>query len=107
MQVVQAKLQQITVKEFLPLLGLSERSVRNYCSNKATADISIEWMIAYRFGHDLIPDNVRNCCACAMLHRVDAFACLMLCCSSTGAQCIYVGGTCLRCRNRTWQPARR
>ena len=60
MQVVRAKFQQITVKEFLPTLGIREGDLRSWRPRLRQPDVAIEFMIAYRFGHDIIPDRVRQ-----------------------------------------------
>lgn len=57
-KVVIAKLQHITVKHFLPTLGISETELEMWEPTVNKPDMSIEFSIAYRFGHDLIPDNV-------------------------------------------------
>jgi hypothetical protein len=60
-QVVIAKMQQITVKEFLPKLGIRMSTLKMH-GRKArlnVPDISLEFAVAaYRFGHDLVPDNI-------------------------------------------------
>ena len=57
-QVVIAKTQQITLRHWLPLVGISEESVRNYSPEVSGADISLEFFITYRFGHDLIGERI-------------------------------------------------
>ena len=49
-QVVIAKMQQITVKHFLPALGLPEALLRHHEALSGVPDISTEFFIAYRFG---------------------------------------------------------
>lgn len=59
MQVVSAKMQQITLREFLPMLGITEDAVRTATPMTNSAAISIEFaMSGYRFGHDLVPDKM-------------------------------------------------
>ena len=58
-QVVRAKMQQIVVTEFLPALGIDPRELRQHKPKINRPDVAIEFSIAYRFGHDIIPDNVR------------------------------------------------
>lgn len=50
LQVVAGKIQQITVRDFLPLLGISEAALRSYKPTSDKADMSVEFMIAYRMG---------------------------------------------------------
>lgn len=62
-QVVIAKMQDITVREWLPLLGISEADLRSAAplSDKVhnSAAISVEFSTAaYRFGHDMVPDTM-------------------------------------------------
>lgn len=65
LQVVIAKIQDITVREWLPLFGISESELRSMIANDrttapaATADLTVEFSTAaYRFGHDLVPDKL-------------------------------------------------
>lgn len=63
MQVVVAKMQQITMTEFLPALGITEADLRSApCPQRSVADskfVTVEFATsAYRFGHDLVPDNI-------------------------------------------------
>jgi hypothetical protein len=51
-QVVIAKLQHITVKEFLPLLGISEADLSAWTPKLNKPDMAAE-SIAYRFGAQL------------------------------------------------------
>ena len=52
------KIQQITVNEFLPALGISKSDVQNFDSKTGSKDIAVEFMIAYRFGHDIILNDI-------------------------------------------------
>ena len=53
---VSAKMQQITLREFLPILGISEASVRAAKPMTSGPQVSVEFAMAgYRFGHDLVP----------------------------------------------------
>lgn len=72
--VVVAKMQQITVNGFLPVLGISEGDLRasagrvwgyrgwktnNKVSRwRAGSRVSVEFSIAYRLGHTMIPDSM-------------------------------------------------
>ena len=58
LQVVIAKLQHITVKHFLPTLGISEQELRSFTPMRDDAKMGVEFSVCYRMGHDLIPDNV-------------------------------------------------
>jgi hypothetical protein len=56
-QVLSAKMQQITLREWIPVLGISEAAVRGAKPKHSGPDISVEFATAaYRFGHDLVPD---------------------------------------------------
>ena len=58
-QVVSAKMQQITLREFLPILGISEASVRSATPMTNSPQVSVEFAMAgYRFGHDLVPKRM-------------------------------------------------
>jgi hypothetical protein len=57
-QIVTAKFQQITVKQFLPALGITESALRSFQPAIDLIDVSVEFQIAYRFGHDMIPQSV-------------------------------------------------
>lgn len=58
-QVVVAKIQQITVKEFLPAIGIPYKQLRKTKPLLSTPDISIEFATAaFRFGHDLVPNQI-------------------------------------------------
>jgi hypothetical protein len=46
------------VKHFLPSLGITEEAVRTFPAPIDTPDISVEFQIAYRFGHDMIPPSI-------------------------------------------------
>ena len=51
-------MQQITVRHFLPALGITEKKLRAYKPAVGDPDISVEFQIAYRFGHDMIPNHI-------------------------------------------------
>ena len=60
MQVVEAKLQQITMTEFLPALGITEADLKSAPSQPHSSEfVSVEFATAvFRFGHDLVPDDI-------------------------------------------------
>jgi hypothetical protein len=58
MQVVVAKLQTITVREFLPALGITMADLRRWVPKTQNPNISVEFLMAYRMGHDMIRNNV-------------------------------------------------
>ena len=58
LQVVVAKTQHITLKQFLPAIGIPETRVRSWVPTIDDPQISVEFFIAYRFGHDTIPDRI-------------------------------------------------
>ena len=58
MQVVVAKSQHITLKQFLPAIGIPETRVRSWSPTIDDPQISVEFFISYRFGHDMIPDRI-------------------------------------------------
>ena len=49
-QVVRAKLQHITVEDYLPTLGITKAELMNWSPKSNKAAIAIEFSIAYRFG---------------------------------------------------------
>lgn len=54
-----AKIQQITLREFLPVLGISEDAVRSATPKSTSPEISVEFAAAaYRFGHDMVPSKI-------------------------------------------------
>lgn len=59
-QVVEAKLQQITMTEFLPALGITEVDLKSAPSQPHSSEfVSVEFATAvFRFGHDLVPDHI-------------------------------------------------
>lgn len=60
--VVIAKIQDITVREWLPLLGISEHDLRTATPHSNAGDkpdLSVEFSTAaYRFGHDMVPHTI-------------------------------------------------
>eukprot|EP00892_Ulva_mutabilis_P011638 jgi/Ulvmu1/8847/UM049_0029.1 len=57
--VVIGKMQQITVKEWLPLLGIDGLQTARPLRSGLGPDISVEFSTAaYRFGHDMVPDTL-------------------------------------------------
>ena len=56
--VVIAKFQQVMLTEFLPALGITQRDLENAKPMFNGDGVSMEFSIAYRLGHDLIPNNV-------------------------------------------------
>jgi hypothetical protein len=59
MQVVAAKMQQITMHEFLPALGITEADLAAAPIKKKDMFVSVEFATAaYRFRHDLVPDRM-------------------------------------------------
>lgn len=58
LQIVIAKLQQITIKHFLPSLGITENVLRSHVPKHDRATVAVEFFLAYRFGHDLVPDQI-------------------------------------------------
>lgn len=58
-KVVGAKIQQITMEEFLPALGISHLDVRKEPSRSFGPEITVEFATAaYRLGHDFVPDKI-------------------------------------------------
>jgi len=57
-----SKIQRITIKEYLPALGISEEEMSQMIKPSAldwTDAVSVEFAAAaYRFGHDMVPDNM-------------------------------------------------
>ena len=58
--VVTAKLQQITVTGFLPALGITQADLEAAVPKLGNSFVSVEFSMAYRLGHTMIPDNVGN-----------------------------------------------
>eukprot|EP00892_Ulva_mutabilis_P000477 jgi/Ulvmu1/1042/UM104_0028.1 len=56
--VIIAKFQQVVITEFLPALGITEADLRGATRLINFPDVSVEFSIAYRLGHDLIPNTV-------------------------------------------------
>eukprot|EP00892_Ulva_mutabilis_P005365 jgi/Ulvmu1/31/UM001_0033.1 len=56
--VVTAKWQQVVLTEFLPALGISQADVEQATPLDNRPDMSMEFSIAYRLGHDIIGDFV-------------------------------------------------
>ena len=56
--VVIAKFQQVVLTEFLPALGISQADLEGAARLINTPDVSVEFSIAYRLGHDLIGNTV-------------------------------------------------
>ena len=56
--VVKAKFQQVVLTEFLPALGISQADLEAADRLINTPDVSVEFSIAYRLGHDLIGNTV-------------------------------------------------
>ena len=56
--VVIAKFQQVVLTEFLPALGITQGDLEAASRLIITPDVSMEFSIAYRLGHDLIPNAV-------------------------------------------------
>jgi len=56
--VIIAKFQQVVLTEFLPALGISRADVEGATRLINTPDVSVEFSIAYRLGHDLIGNTV-------------------------------------------------
>eukprot|EP00892_Ulva_mutabilis_P005792 jgi/Ulvmu1/3585/UM169_0003.1 len=56
--VVIAKLQQVVLTEFLPALGISQAELEATERLINTPDTSTEFSMAYRMGHDLVPNMV-------------------------------------------------
>lgn len=52
-----AKLQQITVNEFLPAFDIDKRMLQRSRGMVNTDRVSVEFSIAYRMGHTMIPDK--------------------------------------------------
>lgn len=59
-QVVAAKMQQITMTEFLPALGITESNLHSATDPPYDSEfVSVEFATAaFRFGHDLVPDSI-------------------------------------------------
>ena len=57
---MEAKLQQITMTEFLPALGITKSDLQNAPSQPQSSKfVSVEFATAaFRFGHDLVPDYI-------------------------------------------------
>jgi hypothetical protein len=58
MQVVVGKLQTITVGEFLPAFGITGADLRKWKPRSQTPNIAVEFLLAYRMGHDMIRNSV-------------------------------------------------
>eukprot|EP00892_Ulva_mutabilis_P004032 jgi/Ulvmu1/1/UM001_0001.1 len=56
--VVIAKFQQVVLTEFLPALGITQADLSSASRLINTPDVSVEFSIAYRLGHDLIGNTV-------------------------------------------------
>eukprot|EP00892_Ulva_mutabilis_P005677 jgi/Ulvmu1/3481/UM160_0003.1 len=56
--VIIAKFQQVVLTEFLPALGITQEDVETATRKVTRPDVSVEFSIAYRLGHDLIGNNV-------------------------------------------------
>eukprot|EP00892_Ulva_mutabilis_P000383 jgi/Ulvmu1/10345/UM061_0028.1 len=58
-KVVGAKVQEITMREFLPALGLTHMDVRQTPKKRFGSEITVEFATAaYRMGHDFVPDKI-------------------------------------------------
>jgi hypothetical protein len=53
-----AKMQQITVNEFLPALGITKSALQNTKQKISSRESTVEFSIGYRLGHTLIPDQI-------------------------------------------------
>lgn len=53
-----AKLQQIALNEWLPAFGISKRDLEKSRAKTDLSTVSVEFSVAYRLGHTLIPDVV-------------------------------------------------
>jgi hypothetical protein len=58
LQVVVGKLQTITVAEFLPALGIKQADLRRWKPKTQNPNIAVEFLMAYRMGHDMIRNTV-------------------------------------------------
>ena len=56
--VIIAKFQQVVLTEFLPALGITQQDLESAQPLVTGPEISVEFSIAYRLGHDLIGNNV-------------------------------------------------
>jgi hypothetical protein len=56
--VVTAKMQQISVTGFLPALGITQADLEASTGLISSSMVSVEFSIAYRLGHTMIPDFV-------------------------------------------------
>eukprot|EP00892_Ulva_mutabilis_P006210 jgi/Ulvmu1/3961/UM180_0001.1 len=56
--VIRAKFQQVVLTEFLPAFGITQTDLEESMRMLNTPDVSMEFSIAYRLGHDLIPNTV-------------------------------------------------
>ena len=50
LQVVEAKIQHITLNQWLPHLGIAAEDVRNWKSKSSKPDVSLEFFVGFRFG---------------------------------------------------------
>lgn len=53
-----AKMQQVAVNEWLPALGISKRDLQRSKAMTRSSTVSVEFSVAFRFGHTLIPDSI-------------------------------------------------
>ena len=53
-----AKMQQVAVNEWLPAFGISKRDLQKSRAMTQSSTVSVEFSVAYRLGHTLIPDLV-------------------------------------------------
>ena len=53
-----AKIQQISVNEWLPALGINKKMLRKSKGMTRSSRVSVEFSVAYRLGHTMIPDTL-------------------------------------------------
>eukprot|EP00892_Ulva_mutabilis_P005607 jgi/Ulvmu1/3418/UM016_0037.1 len=57
-KIITSKYQRVILEEFLPALGISQSDLQSATRKMNRPDVTVEFSIAYRLGHDLIGDSV-------------------------------------------------
>eukprot|EP00892_Ulva_mutabilis_P004587 jgi/Ulvmu1/24/UM001_0025.1 len=71
--VLVAKFQQVVLTEFLPALGITQKDLEDAESKTRLKGVSVEFSIAYRLGHDIIPNAVGDISIADAFNSEDVF----------------------------------